>query len=161
MGKENKIEIFFRNNLPSFSLKRILLLIVLAFAFYFRLPGMSNPLLDTHSWRQTQTAMFARNLYRNHLNIFLPEVDWNGKDKGYIESEFQLYPFIVAVFYKIFGVREVIGKFIALLFFVAALYYLFLLVNFLISYKVAILTVIFCSFSPFSDNPVVFPNLLA
>lgn len=100
-------------------------LLILA-GFYVRLLHVSSPLMDTHSWRQTQTAMFARNFYRNGMNIFKPQIDWDGEKPGYIESEFQLYPYIVALFYKLFGVNEMYGRLVAALFSAGAMLLMYL-----------------------------------
>lgn len=109
---------------PAFNM--ILVLILLG-GFYIRTLNLETPLLDVHSWRQTQTAMFARNFYQYGYNIFLPQIDWAGDAPGYIEAEFQLYPYLVAILYKFFGVKEVLGKLLSAMFSILGAYFLYLL----------------------------------
>lgn len=106
-------------------LERMLLAALVAAGLYIRLFHLSSPLLDTHSWRQTQTAMFARNFYRNGMNILKPQVDWAGAKPGYIESEFQLYPYTVALFYKVFGLDEKYGRLAAVFFSAGAMVFMY------------------------------------
>lgn len=105
--------------------EKALVFLLLSFAVSLRLPHLPMPLLDAHSWRQTQTAMFARNFYRHGMNIFLPELDWNGNRPGYTESEFQLYPYLVAVIYKLTGIHEAAGRSVSLIFFIGSSFFLY------------------------------------
>jgi Gpi18-like mannosyltransferase len=91
------------------------LIAILALAGALRLLGITSPLLDNHRWRQVDTAAIARNLYRGDMNILYPEIDWGGH-AGYVECEFPLVPFIVAIGYQIFGVHEWFGRFVSLAF---------------------------------------------
>ncbi len=138
-----------KSNQPNLiKMERILLLLLLFFGMYTRMLYLSSPLLDTHSWRQTQTAMFARNFYRNGMNIFKPQIDWDGARPGYIESEFQLYPFTVAVVYKIFGLDEKYGRLVAVLFFAGSMILLYLFAGLFLGEWGALLTLFFFVISP-------------
>ena len=55
-----------------------------------RLYGINLPLVDSHQVRQAQTAMMARNLYEDNMNIFRPRLDFFGNVPGYIIMEFPL-----------------------------------------------------------------------
>ncbi|GAB4214778.1 MAG: hypothetical protein OHK0022_53840 [Roseiflexaceae bacterium] len=83
-----------------------LLLVALALRCY----GLTAPLLDYHSWRQADTAAIARNFTAHGYRLAFPEVDWGGRLPGYVESEFPLYTYSLALLYGLFGVHEWIGR---------------------------------------------------
>ncbi len=62
------------------------------------------------SWRECDYAAVARNFAREGMNIFRPRIDWRGNGPGFAEMELPVIPWTMAVFYKIFGVHEVIGR---------------------------------------------------
>ena len=108
------------------NLFRILLLLVVA--LIFRLPGIREPLTDTQYWRQTDTASIARNYYEEGMRFYYPSVNWREDGPGYVESEFPLYPYMVALLYEGFGgVEESLGRLVSVVFglFTVLLLYLF------------------------------------
>lgn len=125
----------------------ILFLIVLL-ALVLRLYRIDAPLLDRHSYRQTHTAMVARNLFRERLDIFHPKYDDGGPAGRRAGGEFPLFPLLVALGYKIFGVHEIIGKLINLFFSVGCIYVLYLLVKQYFGTRVGLFTVLFFAISP-------------
>ncbi|MCX6565873.1 MAG: glycosyltransferase family 39 protein [Candidatus Aminicenantes bacterium] len=62
------------------------------------------------SWRECDYAALARNFAREGMNILRPRIDWRGTGPGYAEMEFPIIPWTMAVFYKIFGLHEEIGR---------------------------------------------------
>ncbi|HEU4324871.1 MAG TPA: glycosyltransferase family 39 protein, partial [Roseiflexaceae bacterium] len=80
------------------------------FALALRCYGLDTPLLDYHSWRQADTAAIARNFVAHGYRLGFPEVDWGGRLPGYVESEFPLYTYSLALLYGLFGVHEWIGR---------------------------------------------------
>jgi len=62
------------------------------------------------AWRECDYAALARNFYREGMNILRPRIDWRGTGPGYAEMEFPVIPWTMAVFYKIFGLHEEIGR---------------------------------------------------
>jgi hypothetical protein len=78
-----------------------------------RLWGIHDPLLDHPGWRQGDTAAIARNFATIDLNIFHPQVDYDGPPPNYAELELQIVPFLAALLYKLFGVHEVFGRLIS------------------------------------------------
>jgi hypothetical protein len=66
--------------------------------------------IDQPSWREADVAGIARNFYQEGMNLFYPRIDWRGDGPGYAEMEFPLYPWMIAVLYKVFGYHEVIGR---------------------------------------------------
>jgi 4-amino-4-deoxy-L-arabinose transferase-like glycosyltransferase len=111
MKKEKKDAIFF----------------LLALAFALRIYNIDSPIIGHHAWRQADTAAMARNFYENGYKLLYPQIDWGGDSSGYVETEFPIYPFIVALFYKFFGVFELYGRLLSVIFSLVALYFLYLL----------------------------------
>jgi hypothetical protein len=65
------------------------------------------------SWREADDATIADNFYRGQLNIFLPEISWNGPGPNYVGYEFQLITYMAALFYHLFGQGDWVGRGIA------------------------------------------------
>ncbi|MBK8813657.1 MAG: glycosyltransferase family 39 protein [Acidobacteria bacterium] len=80
-----------------------------------RLADVLRP-IERSLWRESDVGAVARNFATESLNIFYPRIDWRGTSPGYAEMEFPLYPFIIAVTYKLFGVNDVLGRVWALAF---------------------------------------------
>ena len=78
--------------------------------FSLRIVNVSAPILGVHSWRQADTGAIARNYLENGLVFWLPQVDWSGASSGFVECEFPLYQYLVALMYKLFGVNELIAR---------------------------------------------------
>ncbi len=96
-------------------------LIIIFVGILLRLPLLLTPLsFGTDAWRQTDTASIAYHFYVNGYNILYPQIFWGGNGPGYVEAEFQLYPFIVSVLYYLLGEQYWLGKFVSLLFSVFA-----------------------------------------
>ncbi|MBN1284046.1 MAG: glycosyltransferase family 39 protein [Anaerolineae bacterium] len=94
----------------------VALLIVLG--LLIRLPLVFAPLTYSNSddWRQADTASIARNFYENGFNLLYPQINWGGSGPGYVETEFQLYPFLTALLYLVFGEQVWLGRLVSLLF---------------------------------------------
>ncbi len=100
------------------------LLAVFFIASAFRLWGVTNPLVDFHSWRQTLTATIAMNFYTGDMNLLQPSTNWV---REYYEFEFQIYPFLVALLYKIFGFHDILGRLVSIAFSMGTVGMLYLL----------------------------------
>src|SRR5690349_4945339 len=101
---------------PAFEFRRLAPALALALlALALRCYSLRTPLLDYHSWRQADTAAIARNYTANGYRLLYPQVDWGGQTPGYVEGEFPLYTYTLALLYGIFGVREWIGRLITAL----------------------------------------------
>ena len=92
------------------------LLVILAGAACLRLYYIDQPFVDGGSWRQADDATIADNFYRGHLNIFLPEISWNGPGPNYVGYEFQLTTYMAALLYHLFGEVDWVGRGIAVAF---------------------------------------------
>ncbi len=89
-------------------LKYILIAIFVAGAVV-RLADVFRP-IDRASWRESDVGAVARNFANESMNIFYPRIDWRGTSPGFVEMEFPLYPYIIALTYKTFGVNDVFGR---------------------------------------------------
>jgi hypothetical protein len=52
---------------------------------------------DHNGWRQADTQAIARNLAFEELDPLRPRIDWRGDGPGYVETELQLYPTLIAL----------------------------------------------------------------
>ena len=111
---------------------------ILILSFLIRLYHINFPVTGWHSWRQADTASVAKNFYENGYNILYPQIDWGGTTPGYVESEFQLYPFLVSLFYGMFGVSDFYGRFLSVIFSLFTIYGLYMLVRKIIDKKTAL-----------------------
>jgi 4-amino-4-deoxy-L-arabinose transferase-like glycosyltransferase len=121
------------------------LFIIIILALFFRCQGLFNPLLDKHSWRQTDTASVAYNYYASGMNLFQPRLDVLPEVR---ELEFHLYPYTVAVLYKIFGFHEVWGRVVSVLCGLGTLWFIFLLTRKYFSETAALFAALFWASSP-------------
>lgn len=104
--------------------------------------------VDTTSWRESDIASIARNYVREGMNPFRPKIDWRGDGPGLTEMEFPLYPWLIAVCYKVFGIHEVIGRIISFIFSLLSVFFFFKLARYLLPEKGAIIASLFFVLSP-------------
>jgi hypothetical protein len=64
-------------------------------------------------WREADVAGIARNYAQEGMHLLYPQIDWRGTGPGYVEMEFPIYPYAIAIGYKLFGYHEVIGRLIS------------------------------------------------
>jgi len=93
----------------------ILLLVVIS-ADFLRLLFVDQPFVDFISWRQADDATIADNFFQGHLNIFLPEISWNGPGPNYVGYEFQLTTYLASLLYHLFGKVDWVGRGISVAF---------------------------------------------
>ena len=117
-------------------------------AIAFRFIAITQPFIDSWSWRESDVAAIARNFFENGFCFAYPQIDWAGDAAGYVGTEFPLLPFAVALIYKIAGVHEWLGRLETVLFFAVSLPVFYLLVRRLFNETVALWALIFYSFAP-------------
>ncbi len=131
-----------------------LLVAVLAIGVLLRLRHVTAPLFDHHSWRQTQTTMIARNLYREGFDLWSPRVDFYCaefcSESGLLVLEFPLYNAIVALLYKLFGLHDPLGRLVSLGFAVGAAYLLYRLARRFYGATASLIAALFFTISPIS-----------
>lgn len=89
---------------------------ILLLALFMRMQHVRDPLLDHPNWRQGDTASIARNFEQLQYNLLYPQTDYDGPPPNYVELELQILPFLAATAYKVFGVHEIFGRLLAMLF---------------------------------------------
>ena len=76
----------------------------------FRCYKLDQPFTDEYSWRESSTAMMAKNFYRGGNGIFYPELDWGGPGPNYQGREFQTLTYLTAQAYRVFGRKEWVAR---------------------------------------------------
>jgi hypothetical protein len=104
--------------------------------------------VDTASWRESDMSSIARNYYRNGMDFFHPQIDWGGRGPGYTESEFPMYPYLIAVSYKLTGIWEPTGRILSFLFSLATMLIFFRLSRHLFNARTAFVVSFFFALSP-------------
>ena len=131
--------------------KNTLYAILIIFAgFLTRLINITQPILEVAGWRQCFTASIARNFYHHGMNIFYPQVQYGGNTYGYIGgSEFNIYPFAVAILYKFFGVHEALGRLVSIIAFCGGAFFLYKLTRKYAGSTTGLITLLFYTFNPY------------
>lgn len=132
--------------------KNIFFIVVLAFIFllflFLRLRYITSPIVDFHWHRQVNTASVARNFYQEGMNIFYPRTMDRGDTPGYVEMEFPIFSYLMAIIYKILGVNDLYGRYVAVLFACGTFIYLYLLSRRLLGGKGSLFAVGLFAFAP-------------
>jgi 4-amino-4-deoxy-L-arabinose transferase-like glycosyltransferase len=90
--------------------------LIIALALALRIPFLFAPLTySSDIWRQADTASIAHHFVENGFHLLLPQINWGGSGPGYVETEFQIYPFLVALLYAVFGQQLWLGRLVSLL----------------------------------------------
>src|SRR5262245_14702321 len=89
--------------------------LIIGFSLLVHLPGITSPLLDYQAYRQCQTASMSRNYVRHGMQFLHPELDTEGKPVR-AGTEFPIYSYLVAILFKLFGTREILGRILSAVF---------------------------------------------
>ena len=125
---------------------------------------------EAHRWRSITNADIARNFAERSMNIFYPQVNWGGAEQPYVGMEFPLLHWILALFYKVFGVHEVLGRLVSIAFSLGTIWAVFALGARLYGVAVGRAAAFLMAFSPsavffgrilISDTPMVFFSVVA
>jgi 4-amino-4-deoxy-L-arabinose transferase-like glycosyltransferase len=113
-----------------------------------RIPLLTRPLTYREDiWREADTATIARN-FLTDPNILLPRINWGGNGPGYVEAEFQLYPWTVSLLYRVFGEHAFIGRAVSLVLTGVALWLFWLLCQRLLTRRAALIALLFLAICP-------------
>lgn len=77
-----------------------------------RAPAITD---DWQGWRQADTQAIARNLAFEEFAPWKPRIDWRGDGPGYVETEAQLYPTLIAIGMTATGETVWVGQILSLL----------------------------------------------
>jgi hypothetical protein len=111
---------------------------------------VTAPLCDHAAGRQIPTADVAVNFYKSDMNILNPRVNGFGPEPVFIESEFHVLPFLTAAAYRLFGVRESLGRIVAIGFSAFSFFIFYGLASDRIGRGGAYYALFFFTFAPFS-----------
>ncbi len=127
--------------------KNFLLYLILIISLRFLHFGAEIDL--PHDWRQSDTAHYIYDFYKNGIDFLRPSVCWMG-NQDHVLFEFPLPEAIVAFAYQLFGESIPIARFIFLFFFAVALYYFYKIVDLLFEQEIAQWSTLIYALSPLS-----------
>lgn len=139
-------------------MKTAVVILMLILGVWVRTYELQAPLADWHSWRQADTAAVARNFVKAKFDLLYPQSDSllalneHGlpNPERYFINEFPLYNALVALIYTQVGVNHVYGRIVSIAFSVTGAFFLYLLVNRLLGYRYALLSLGFYLFNPYN-----------
>jgi hypothetical protein len=141
------------NNLPAeireFLMNKIKLILIFIFlvAAGLRFADALRP-VNRASWREADLGAVARNFATESMNPLYPRIDWRGNSPGYAEMEFPLYPYLIAITYKIFGVHDLFGRLWAFVFSLLMLFFFFKLAREFLTDLSLVFAFAFFAFNP-------------
>jgi 4-amino-4-deoxy-L-arabinose transferase-like glycosyltransferase len=127
--------------------ERFFWIAIFIIGFGLRSTELFHP-IDRTEWRESDMASIARNYYRNGMDFFRPQIDWGGSGPGFTESEFPIYPYLIALSYKLFGILEPTGRIFSFLFSLGTMIVFFKLSKRLFNTRTAISVSFFFSATP-------------
>lgn len=131
-------------------MKRLLLILIFLSLLVLRMPGLSNPPADYHSWRQSDTEAIAQNILENDFSSLFPQLNYDGPAPNYVQLELPVTSFIIAILYKIFGYSYMLARLVPLAFFMASAYFLYLLGLRFLGHRCAVFSLILYGIFPFN-----------
>lgn len=130
----------------------LVICLVLLFVLAMMLRHVNQPLLDRHSWRQVDTASFAKGLARGDFDLFHPKFLAYYPDEfgieGATETEFNFYPLIVAGLYRLLGFHDVLARLVSIAFGLGTAFVVYLLGRRYFDETAGVLAALFLGLSP-------------
>lgn len=126
---------------------KFVLILIFFIGAAVRLTDVLRP-INHASWRECDLGAISRNYVNESMNPFYPRVDWRGQTKGFAEMEFPLYPYLIAITYKVFGVHDYFGRIWSFLFSMLTLFVFFKLSREYLSNYSLLLALAFFAFNP-------------
>jgi len=113
---------------------KCIFILILFFILLLRIPYISNsPYEQGENWRQSDTESIARNFVEERFNIFYPQFNYDGPLPNYVQLEFQITTFIIAILYKLFGYHYIFARVVPISFFMGSCIFLYLIGRFFYS----------------------------
>ena len=129
------------------SKSRILIILLFSAAAAVRFADVFRP-INQASWRECDIGAVSRNFAREGMNPLYPRIDWRGDGPGYAEMELPIFPFLTAIGYEIFGVHDQLGRGLAFLFSLGALFFFYRLAREYLTVYPALIAFTFFAFNP-------------
>lgn len=128
-----------------------LLAMLLLISLLSRLPNLTAPIADAHSWNQCSAASVIRNFHEKGIDLLNPE--WNHLKKNSAArrigaEELPLYHALIALLWNRTGEQESVARLVTIIISLIGSVYLFLLASSIGSNRLGLLAVFFYSFAP-------------
>lgn len=68
---------------------------------------------DCTGWRQADTATMAERFLEPGARLLAPRIRWGGAGSGVVESELALFPWLMSIGQRYFGVHDAVGQVLA------------------------------------------------
>jgi 4-amino-4-deoxy-L-arabinose transferase-like glycosyltransferase len=107
--------------------RKIVIFFIFLFIIVLRLPNISNSPYEYDSWRQADTESIAINFVEEKFNIFYPQLNYDGPPPNYVQLEFQITTFFIAILYKLFGYHYALARMVPIAFFIGSAAFLYLI----------------------------------
>ncbi|WP_231506520.1 ArnT family glycosyltransferase [Paenibacillus sp. UNC451MF] len=107
--------------------KGYVILLILILIAALRVPSLANSPYEYDSWRQSDTESIAINFLENRFNLMYPQLNYDGPMPNYVQLEFQITTWIIAVMYNLFGYHYELARMVPLSFFIGSAYFLYLI----------------------------------
>ncbi|NLM44044.1 MAG: phospholipid carrier-dependent glycosyltransferase [Clostridiales bacterium] len=106
----------------------IVTIMIFLFVFVIRIPYINNsPAEQGDFWRQSDTEAIARNFIEDRFNIFYPQFNYDGPKPNYVQLEFQITTFLIALLYKTFGYHYYLARLVPIMFFLGSSIFIYLI----------------------------------
>lgn len=102
-------------------------IVIFAFIAALRIPHIADSPYEYDSWRQSDTESIALNFISHRFNILYPQLNYDGPMPNYVQLEFQLTTWIIALLYKLFGHHYALARAVPVCFFIGSAWFLFLI----------------------------------
>jgi 4-amino-4-deoxy-L-arabinose transferase-like glycosyltransferase len=135
-------------HLPRFADRQLWMIFLLILALAARLYNINAPLVGFHAWRQVDTMTIAKNFHENGYNFLLPQIDWGGNTPGYVETEFPIFQYILALLFFFSGVSELSARLLSIFFSLLTLVFFYKLVKKTSDEKTALWAAFFIAILP-------------
>jgi len=146
-------------------LKKAVFLIVILIGFLIRTPYLNRPIIDYHSWKQTETYAIAKKFSINNLNILKPVSNLKCDVKGecYTFNSFPLYEYILGINFKIFGENIVVVRVFSITITLLTSIIIFLITKEFFGFLTGLISLLIFNLLPFSVfwGRTVLPEILA
>ncbi|MFE5317767.1 ArnT family glycosyltransferase [Paenibacillus sp. NPDC056579] len=100
-------------------------LLVFMFIAALRIPYITNSPYEYDSWRQSDTESIALNFIGHRFHILYPQLNYDGPLPNYVQLEFQITTWIIAILYQLFGQHYALARAVPILFFIGSAYFLY------------------------------------
>ena len=131
-------------------MKKSVFYIFFTIGILIRFFHLGEEIESPHTWRQSDTANYVWDFYKNGFDLLHPSVCWMGGHKTLI-LEFPLVEAIIAWCYNVFGPYQTLAKIIVLLFFLGSCYYFFKIAKYFLPEDIARIAVLIYLFAPLSQ----------